>query len=68
MRSTKTSPFGARIHGFTGDMDEVVGEFARRPCIWDEQDKTQGKRTPSPAASSNALHRRAIAIEPEGDF
>ncbi|MGC9504848.1 phosphate ABC transporter ATP-binding protein PstB [Baaleninema sp.] len=59
--------FGARINGYTGDMDELVEQSLRKAAIWDEvKDKLQESGLALSGGQQQRLCiARAIAIAPE---
>ena len=49
--------FGARINGFTGDMDELVERSLRQAAVWDEcKDKLKESGTRFPRPTTASLH------------
>ncbi len=59
--------FGARINGYTGDMDELVEESLKKAAIWDEvKDKLKESGLSLSGGQQQRLCiARAIAISPE---
>jgi phosphate transport system ATP-binding protein len=59
--------FGARINGYTGDMDELVERSLRQAAVWDEcKDKLQESGLALSGGQQQRLCiARAIATEPE---
>ena len=59
--------FGARINGYTGDMDELVERSLRKAAVWDEcKDKLQESGLALSGGQQQRLCiARAIATEPE---
>ncbi|MEM9009299.1 MAG: ATP-binding cassette domain-containing protein, partial [Cyanobacteria bacterium P01_F01_bin.86] len=59
--------FGARINGYTGDMDQLVEESLKRAAIWDEvKDKIRESGLSLSGGQQQRLCiARAIAIQPE---
>ena len=59
--------FGARINGFTGDMDELVERSLRQAAVWDEcKDKlNESGYSLSGGQQQRLCIARTIAIQPE---
>jgi phosphate transport system ATP-binding protein len=59
--------FGARIHGYKGDMDELVERSLRQAALWDEaKDKLrQSGLSLSGGQQQRLCIARAIAVQPE---
>jgi phosphate transport system ATP-binding protein len=59
--------FGARINGYTGDMDELVEDSLRKSALWDEvKDKLKDSGLALSGGQQQRLCiARAIAISPE---
>ena len=59
--------WGARINGFTGDMEELVEESLRRAALWDEvKDKLQQNGLSLSGGQQQRLCiARAISVKPE---
>ena len=58
--------FGARINGYTGDMDELVERSLRQAAVWDEcKDKLKESCSLSGGQQQRLCIARTIAIQPE---
>lgn len=59
--------WGARIHGYKGDMDELVEDALRRAALWDEvKDKlSQSGLSLSGGQQQRLCIARAVAVQPD---